>query len=83
MARGRRRCVLATPRITEIVSFGSLTFLLVFGLINLLHARQTAERGLDRVLAYAGAAACIAAAGGLLSEASSTTSPAPIVRPWP
>ncbi len=54
------------PAITEIVSFGSLTFLLVFGLINLLHARHTASRGLDRGLAYLGAGACIAAAGGLL-----------------
>jgi amino acid transporter len=54
------------PGITEIVSFGSLTFLLVFGLINLLHARHTAEPGSDRVLAYAGAVACVAAAGGLL-----------------
>ena len=54
------------PGITEIVSFGSLTFLLVFGLINLLHARHTAEAGLDRLVAYAGAVACIAAAGGLL-----------------
>ena len=54
------------PGITEIVSFGSLTFLLVFGLVNLLHARHTATPGLDRGLAYLGAAACTAAAGGLL-----------------
>ncbi|HVX33967.1 MAG TPA: amino acid permease, partial [Solirubrobacterales bacterium] len=54
------------PGITEIVSFGSLTFLLVFGLINLLHARHTAEPGLDRLLAYAGALACLAAASALI-----------------
>ncbi len=54
------------PGITEIVSFGSLTFLLVFGLINLLHARHTARAGWDRRLAYLGAVACFAAAVGLL-----------------
>ncbi len=54
------------PGITEIVSFGSLTFLLVFGLINLLHGRHTARPGWDRGLAYCGALACLLAAGGLL-----------------
>ncbi|MGA8744613.1 MAG: APC family permease [Solirubrobacterales bacterium] len=54
------------PGITEIVSFGSLTFLLVFGLINLMHARHTATPGWDRGLAYLGGAACFAAAAGLL-----------------
>ena len=54
------------PGITEIVSFGSLTFLLVFGLINLLHARHTAQAGWDRRLAYLGGVACFAAAVGLL-----------------
>ncbi len=54
------------PGITELVSFGSLTFLLVFGLINLLHGRHTARPGWDRGLAYTGAAACLLAAGGLL-----------------
>jgi amino acid transporter len=54
------------PGITEIVSFGSLTFLLVFGLINLLHGRHTARPGWDRALAYCGAVACMAAAAGLL-----------------
>ncbi len=54
------------PGITEIVSFGSLTFLLVFGLINLLHGRHTAHPGWDRGLAYCGALACLLAAGGLL-----------------
>jgi amino acid transporter len=54
------------PGITEIVSFGSLTFLLVFGLINLLHARHTAHAGWDRGLAYLGGTACFAAAAGLL-----------------
>jgi amino acid transporter len=54
------------PGITEIVSFGSLTFLLVFGLINLLHGRHTARPGWDRRLAFCGALACLLAAGGLL-----------------
>jgi amino acid transporter len=54
------------PGITEIVSFGSLTFLLVFGLINLLHARHTAIGALDHGLAYLGGIACFAAAAGLL-----------------
>ncbi|MGE5281062.1 MAG: APC family permease [Chloroflexota bacterium] len=54
------------PGITEIVSFGSLTFLLVFGLINLMHARHTAMPGWDRGLAYLGGAACFAAVAGLL-----------------
>ncbi len=54
------------PGITEIVSFGSLTFLLVFGLINLLHARHTARGGWDRGLAYLGGVACFAGAAGLL-----------------
>ncbi|MGA8219504.1 MAG: APC family permease [Solirubrobacterales bacterium] len=54
------------PGITEIVSFGSLTFLLVFGLINSMHASHTAEPGWDRLLARVGAIACFVAAGGLL-----------------
>jgi amino acid transporter len=54
------------PGITEIVSFGSLTFLIVFGLINLMHARHTATSGWDRRLAYLGGAACFAATAGLL-----------------
>jgi amino acid transporter len=54
------------PGIAEIVSFGSFTFLLVFALINLLHARHTAAPGWDRGLAYLGGFACIASAGGLL-----------------
>ncbi len=54
------------PGITEIVSFGSLAFLLVFGLVNLLHARHTASGRWDRGLAYLGAGACFTATGGLL-----------------
>ncbi len=54
------------PGITELVAFGSLTFLVVFGLVNLLHARRTAERPIDRRLAYIAAAACLAAAIGLI-----------------
>lgn len=54
------------PGVTEIVSFGSLTFLLVFALINLLHARHTARPGWDRSLAYLGGALCCVAAGALV-----------------
>ncbi|HET7574085.1 MAG TPA: APC family permease, partial [Solirubrobacterales bacterium] len=46
------------PGIVEVVAFGSLTFLLVFALVNLLHARHTAAPGWDRGLAYLGGAAC-------------------------
>jgi amino acid transporter len=54
------------PGITEIVSFGSLTFLFVFGLINFMHARHTATPGWDRRLAFLGGVVCFAAAAGLL-----------------
>ena len=64
------------PGITEIVSFGSLTFLLVFGLINLLHARHTAQPGWDRRLAYLGGAACFMAAAGLLYYLARSDRPA-------
>ncbi len=64
------------PGIAEVVSFGSLTFLLVFGLVNLLHARHTAAPGWDRRLAYLGAAACFAAAAALLFELARSDRPA-------
>jgi len=54
------------PGITSIVSFGSLTFLVVFGLINLMHARHTAKPGWDRTVAYLAGAACFAASTGLI-----------------
>ena len=54
------------PGVAEIVSFGSFAFLMVFALINVLHARHTATPGWDRRLAYLGAAACSASAAGLL-----------------
>jgi amino acid transporter len=56
------------PGIVEVVAFGSLTFLLLFALVNLLHARHTAAPGWDRGLAYLGASACSAAAVALLFE---------------
>jgi amino acid transporter len=56
------------PGIVEVVAFGSLTFLLVFALVNLLHARHTAEPGWDRGLAYLGGVACAIASLGLLYE---------------
>jgi hypothetical protein len=54
------------PGITELVSFGSLAFLVVFGLINYLHASRTAVSGLDRNLAFAGFGLCVAATLGLV-----------------
>ena len=45
-------------------------------LINLMHARHTAARGLDRGLAYVDAAACTAAARGLLYYLARSDRPA-------
>jgi len=56
------------PGIVEVVAFGSLTFLLVFALVNLLHARHTAIPGWDRRLAYLGGVACGVASLGLLYQ---------------
>lgn len=53
------------PGIAELLAFGSMTFLGVFGLINYLHAR-TADRLVERVLGDAGAVACTAAIGVVL-----------------
>ena len=64
------------PGIVEVVAFGSLTFLLVFGLVNFLHARHTARPGWDRGLADLGGAACFAAAAGLLFELARSDWPA-------
>ncbi len=64
------------PGIVAVVSFGSLTFLLVFGLVNLMHARHTARPGWDRNLAYLGAGSCFAAAGGLLYYLARSDRPA-------
>jgi amino acid transporter len=54
------------PGIVAVVAFGSLTFLLVFALVNLLHARHTAVPGWDRGLAYLGGVSCLGGAAGLL-----------------
>ncbi len=67
------------PGITEIVSFGSLTFLLVFMLINEMHARHTAAPGLDRVLSHLGALGCALAAGGLVFYLGRSDRPALIL----
>lgn len=64
------------PGIVEVVAFGSLTFLLVFALVNLLHARHTAVPGWDRGLAYLGGAACGVAAAGLLYQLARADRPA-------
>ena len=56
------------PGITELVAFGSLAFLTVFGLVNLMHARHTARPGADRALALAAAAGCALAAALLLYD---------------
>ena len=52
------------PGIEVILTFGSVTFLGVFGLVNYLHAR-TADRTVERILGYLGAAMC----GGAISAA--------------
>lgn len=56
------------PGITELVAFGSLSFLTVFGLVNLMHARHTARPGADRALALIAAAGCALAGALLLYE---------------
>ncbi len=48
------------PAIEVILTFGSVTFLGVFGLVNYLHAR-TADRTVEQILGYLGAAMCGAA----------------------
>ena len=48
------------PTISALLSFGSVTFLAVFALINHLHAR-TADDASGRVLGHVGTAACVAA----------------------
>ncbi len=63
------------PGISQIVSFGSLTFLAVFALINLMHARHTAAPGTDRGLAYVGAAGCALAAVGLVYDLARSDRP--------
>jgi amino acid transporter len=64
------------PGIVAVVAFGSLTFLLVFALVNLMHARHTAAPGWDRGLAYLGGAACLLATAGLLFELARSEVPA-------
>lgn len=56
------------PGITELVAFGSLTFLTVFGLVNLMHARHSGRPGSDRLLAVSAAVACATAAALLIFE---------------
>jgi hypothetical protein len=56
------------PGIVEVIAFGSFTFLLVFALVNLLHARHTAVPGWDRGLAYLGGVACCIASVCLLYQ---------------
>lgn len=53
------------PGITELVAFGSLTFLIVFGLINFLQARH-AVSAYDRTVSLAGGLGCTAAILGLV-----------------
>jgi amino acid transporter len=48
------------PAINDLLAFGSLTFLGVFGLIDHLHAR-TAVRRTEQLLGHVGSAACAAA----------------------
>ncbi len=48
------------PGVNQLLAFGSVTFLGVFGLVNHLHAR-TADRARERVLGHLGAADCATA----------------------
>jgi len=64
------------PGVVVVVSFGSLTFLVVFGLVNVMHARHTASPGWDRGLAYLGGVACFTAAAALLYELARSDRPA-------
>jgi amino acid transporter len=45
------------PGVSQLLAFGSVTFLCVFGLVNHLHARTT-DRPRERVLGHVGALAC-------------------------
>ncbi len=55
------------PGIQMLLTFGSITFLGVFGLVNHLHAR-TADRPADRWLGHLGAVACAAAVVVVVEE---------------
>jgi hypothetical protein len=55
------------PGITAVIAFGSGAFLAVYTLVNYLQARM-ATRRVDRVLAWTGASACVAALGALVVE---------------
>ena len=55
------------PGITELLTFGSITFLGVFGLVNFLHARTT-DRRYERVLGYLGAVACVLAVSVVVGQ---------------
>jgi amino acid transporter len=52
------------PEIAELVSFGSLTFLVIFTLINFLQFQRAGSKG-DHLLSGGGALGCGAAAAGL------------------
>lgn len=60
------------PGITELVAFGSFTFLAVFALVNAMHARHAARSRLDRALGVTGAVACVVALALLVGELART-----------
>ncbi len=64
------------PGITELVAFGSLAFLTVFVLVNLMHARHSARPGLDRILALIAAVGCALADALLLYYLARSDRPA-------
>ena len=55
------------PGITELVSFGSLSFLGVFAVVNVIHATR-ADGSLDAAIGWVGAVACTAAAVALVGD---------------
>jgi amino acid transporter len=55
------------PGVTQVLAFGSLTFLVAFALVNYLHARST-DVGLERWLGRLGASACLSTIGVLVAR---------------
>jgi hypothetical protein len=55
------------PGVTQVLAFGSVTLLMVFALVNYLHARST-DAGVERWLGRLGGSACLLAIGVLIAR---------------
>ena len=55
------------PGVTQVLAFGSLTFLVAFALVNYLHVRST-DVGVERWLGRLGASACLLTIGVLVAR---------------